>query len=482
MKRKDYVEELFEPIAEFRERDDLWLRAQMLQLSDAVQNGTPSNGFDDIVKLPTAFAVEKLGEFKTRYAKAELTQDNVEAILRAIELRRMHLTYLLMWHAFSALGATGGSLVEGSPLFLNALCHELYTQALDALKDPKAAHEMATSQIVYHFSLMYHKISGKPIYIPSAGLTEALMYTEFRDLPAELLRMPHNALYIEVPENAELYVPNSESGLHPLVGIYVCKRTALSVEDVTVWTRPEGETLAEPLWGLQVLLIGKNKPYDTEQSGLFNDALLHFYLPAYPSDTLEKVIHLTAKSFAKWDFGNKLFKTAHTRIAPKHPRLTPEQQHVVEEELESWSDDGVHRLLRFIVNTLIYITLPDAELDERYLDPEVAHLFAKAQKAPKGSTKRAKLHKELAKADKQKVVLLGSSVKIDRSHLKAHTDGSGSVSTGRKLAVQYIRRGHWRNQPYGPGRTLTRLQWIRPTAVGPKDAPLKKIMYELGSS
>lgn len=46
---------------------------------------------------------------------------------------------------------------------------------------------------------------------------------------------------------------------------------------------------------------------------------------------------------------------------------------------------------------------------------------------------------------------------------------------GEKVAHdhRWLVSGHWRRQPYGPGRTLRRLQWINPFVKGPEDAPLK---------
>lgn len=39
---------------------------------------------------------------------------------------------------------------------------------------------------------------------------------------------------------------------------------------------------------------------------------------------------------------------------------------------------------------------------------------------------------------------------------------------------RWIVQGHWRRQPYGPGRSLRRLQWINPFIKGPEDMPLKQ--------
>jgi len=54
-------------------------------------------------------------------------------------------------------------------------------------------------------------------------------------------------------------------------------------------------------------------------------------------------------------------------------------------------------------------------------------------------------------------------------HVAARTDRSGRVLTRRHLV-----RGHWTHQPYGPGRSLRRLQWIDSYIRGPADAPLDR--------
>jgi len=55
----------------------------------------------------------------------------------------------------------------------------------------------------------------------------------------------------------------------------------------------------------------------------------------------------------------------------------------------------------------------------------------------------------------------------------AHT-GSKPESRGGHVewSRRWMVRGHWRNQPYGPGRTERRLTWIDPYVKGPDDKPL----------
>lgn len=49
-------------------------------------------------------------------------------------------------------------------------------------------------------------------------------------------------------------------------------------------------------------------------------------------------------------------------------------------------------------------------------------------------------------------------------------EGQGQSSVEWKH--QWFVRGHWRNQPYGPGRTQTRRIWISPFVKGPEGAPV----------
>ncbi|KAA8828682.1 hypothetical protein [Bifidobacterium tissieri] len=48
-----------------------------------------------------------------------------------------------------------------------------------------------------------------------------------------------------------------------------------------------------------------------------------------------------------------------------------------------------------------------------------------------------------------------------------------SVEPSREYSCRWIVRGFYRNQPYGPNRSLRRKQWIPPYVKGPADKPLK---------
>lgn len=61
-----------------------------------------------------------------------------------------------------------------------------------------------------------------------------------------------------------------------------------------------------------------------------------------------------------------------------------------------------------------------------------------------------------------------AAVRVVRLHPRHTAHGAGSGA----MTVRTIVRGHWRNQPYGPGRAERRPVWIAPHLRGPDGAPL----------
>lgn len=67
-------------------------------------------------------------------------------------------------------------------------------------------------------------------------------------------------------------------------------------------------------------------------------------------------------------------------------------------------------------------------------------------------------------------------VRIRGSNSTARRAGDDSLAPGGGPAGREHRwwvRGHWRRQPYGPGRTQRRLIYINPQLRGPQDKPIK---------
>jgi hypothetical protein len=63
-----------------------------------------------------------------------------------------------------------------------------------------------------------------------------------------------------------------------------------------------------------------------------------------------------------------------------------------------------------------------------------------------------------------------------REYVRAYVAGEK-----RSIKVQYMRRGHWRNQPCGPRSSLRKFIHIEPHWVGPEAAPIAVRSHRMDS-
>lgn len=66
-----------------------------------------------------------------------------------------------------------------------------------------------------------------------------------------------------------------------------------------------------------------------------------------------------------------------------------------------------------------------------------------------------------------------SPVRLVNLARKASTRRSAAEPAGREYSCQWPVVGHWRQQPYGPGRSLRKAIYIQPQIRGPEDKPLR---------
>ena len=71
-------------------------------------------------------------------------------------------------------------------------------------------------------------------------------------------------------------------------------------------------------------------------------------------------------------------------------------------------------------------------------------------------------------------------IQVDmRPAIRAYLDGTKRHGGGGPPTVQFMVQGHWRWQPYGPGRAQRRRQWIEPFWKGPEGALIASGAYEV---
>lgn len=71
-------------------------------------------------------------------------------------------------------------------------------------------------------------------------------------------------------------------------------------------------------------------------------------------------------------------------------------------------------------------------------------------------------------APEVRIVRIRAHLNTPPRRARAASSGPGHPQTSR-----FWVSGHWRNQPYGPGRALRRPVYINPFLRGPNDAPIK---------
>jgi len=116
--------------------------------------------------------------------------------------------------------------------------------------------------------------------------------------------------------------------------------------------------------------------------------------------------------------------------------------------------DTLESVWRLVVNSLLYVSSPDAR---QRLTPSARELLDNKVERM-GVKKRQRAERE-GKRSEREYILVGRGVEV--------RDEKGA---GMSLTTRHMVRGHWRNQPWGPHRSLRRMKWIEPHWRGPDTA------------
>jgi len=287
-----------------------------------------------------------------------------------------------------------------------------------------------------HYQQASFILAGKKVYEVALGLALELIDTELRGIKTDELRLPFESVYIHLPKGAGMQIPNADTGYHGMEGIYITE---------------DREENGNRMW--RFLLCGEPKPLVVDGVEWDNDALLHWKMELPDGITLDEAVN----------------------------RCEVEMEQQTESEGFKAFIPDFRETFRFTMNTILYATMPDADVQTLITDPDARKLFARIKKMPKGK-KRAKLSERLKTMNTDTRIVLGREVTIDRTALDARKPGNAGAK-GRKMHVQFRRCGHWRNQRYGSmsvpleDRPYNRIR-IKPTWVN-KGAPLSITTYKL---
>jgi hypothetical protein len=277
---------------------------------------------------------------------------------------------------------------------------------------------------------------GSNIFDLSEVLLRLLENTDVSDVQLSSIKLPYRNLYIDL-QYGNLYL-NPEKSI-PVEGVFFSEH--INDDESVTYQR--------------VVMLDFTGKYIENYNAVNQQLMQHergfhsYQLFLDPEENLNRVgqsVMDAKKSFVKFSVAEE---NADAKL-----------------DLYQIHSDFIHHTVNLVVNCLLYLTLKDNDIQQKFSADLPIHLKSKLEKA---TTKRKK---ELALIEIQqngftKIKLVGG-----RLNPIANFTGSGSQVSA------HWRRGHWRNQKIGQHHQQIKLIWIMPTIVGKDNGmPQKGHLY-----
>lgn len=314
-------------------------------------------------------------------------------------------------------------------------------------------------------NLILFQRAGRNIFAITSALQEMLNHTAVDNIRWEDVRLPYSCLYLHFGPNTGIEFPTDAYGHKHGVDLaaFADPDTSLCLEGAFV---AQGTGAA-----LDMLLTFCDKRRDhLSRQSMATD--LRFPVVPLTLDFNEQGQGQHAGTFAEsilvfadlWDQKAEAGELAYGEMLA----LLAKNEFVYDSEREQYQ--VFDRALMLIINSLCYLSLTEPPIRTSTSSPQADELLSKIRQA-KNKQRRAPLQQKLAKLSYSTIRFCGEDIlSPDQQH----------AGTGAGAVVPHWRRGHWRRQLYGAGRTETRLRWIRPTIVRrDRGAPAKGHVYEV---
>jgi hypothetical protein len=266
------------------------------------------------------------------------------------------------------------------------------------------------------WTLKHFEDSGRRVFYVSPSLVQALRHTDFAVRCGDV-RLPYDCAYYVLPESG-ITIENDDGTRHPLEGLYI----RIGDEPVETSLLNSLRAGSPQIRRLSILAIG-TPPSAGEPGNIYT----------IPVEWREDAACSSEGTCDRSDLPPYI------------------------------SGETVQQIIRLAVNVTLYLSSPDAEREEVVRDANPTADGVRALEANSTApSKEAAMqqNKQPRRRTSVSFIVVGRSVDFDRH----------SAPTGRKISVRFMVRGHWRTQPWGPGRTFKRLKWIPPHWNGPESA------------
>lgn len=287
---------------------------------------------------------------------------------------------------------------------------------------------------IHYTALKLLSVARSPSWFTlSEGLALKLLTTEIKGALAKDVKAPFEGFMIEMPPGL-LWWDHDDTGRHEVSAVSVVEGTA-----------PEVPAYDPGLEGGRRLLVMCFCEPNEKSTDPADDNLAYFTVPLFDEDEkVEDLFKIDKEVIA--DIENEALNGGEVRGRFGGMDMT-----------------GNHLrdlFRRFVVNVLLYLNSPDA--DVIHVGTEKAKKIKKKKAKNKKARQKIKKHAQEARAERN--WLVGSRVSVDPRLKRAVSEGRRDA--GGKLRFKSLVRGHWRNQAHGPNRSLRKMIWISPHVRG----------------
>lgn len=291
---------------------------------------------------------------------------------------------------------------------------------------------------------------GRNIFDFEAALVDMFRQTDIGDVPASVIHLPYQAQYLALGSSVDLELSDSRR----VDGAYIYVQ---SFEDgqwlhVDLTSAPQGTVERD----LAAFIVQPDRGYHLAFQIDFSRPL---------ADVVEEALQKEIADTLAPQSHERDFEQAAMDARVQGLTLTSSRREGGERRADALRAEFpvFRKALNLVVNALCFLTAyPDEAIAEWPPD------------APPSLVKKAdagKSYKEKRRAE-SKLLPLGFT-RINFCRLNQQNPQSTAANEGHAKA--HWRRGHWRNQPYGEGRSLRKLIWIMPVLVNADaaaDSPL----------
>lgn len=326
-------------------------------------------------------------------------------------------------------------------------------------KDPATSMRWGTphdesrmTECVVRHACFWFNHYGKKAYRVSPGLQWMLENTELRRYPCDDLRLPYPVIYLALPPKYRVY--NESTGWHQSEGMYV-------VEDLNTIPR---------CWRL--ILTAKPNEKSADE---YDDAIYHWLIHFPEGGTVEEAIQESIDVVYKQHEGREYARTLIMKDGTHQVFMSALPANVFDDSRLKIFEDmqkTMIPLFRYVMNVVLYATLPDADVMFSDASPEYAALRRRAAHE-KNEKRKRELNARANAIGPHPRLILGGSIMVSRETKEATDAGNGDGS--RKQKVRSLVAGHWHHYWVGSRKADTRAlvkKFVEPYWRGPEAAPL----------